>query len=142
MLVTILVHLGTGVLWNWRIDRSYGSERTHLRRLCRSTPRNALIVADAGFTGHACLREVIDSGRHVLVRLAGNTRLLERLTEHKNVVALWPERMQYKYGPLMLRLIRVRDGRGGEVVLGTSVLDPSRLSDRDAAAIFEGWARR
>lgn len=136
MLVTILVHLGAGVLWNWRIARSHGSERTHLRRLCRSTPRNALLVADAGFTGYGCLREVIASGRHVLVRLAGNTRLLSGLTDRDDQAAVWPRGLRGRSGPLVLRLIRVRDGRGGEVVLGTSVLDPSRLSDRDAAAIY------
>lgn len=136
MLATVLVHLGSCVLWNWRIGRSHASERSHLRRLCRSTPRRSLLIADAGFVGFACLREVIGSGRHVLVRLAGNTRVITRLTDREDVVAIWPETEQRRAAPLLLRVIRVRDERGGEVVLGTSVLDPSRLSDGDAAAFY------
>lgn len=136
MLATIIVHLGSCVLWNWRIGKGHASERDHLRRLVGSTPSNALLVADAGFMGFDCLREVIESGRHVLVRLAGNARLIAGLDQRDDVLALWPETARHRAGPLMLRVISVPDGRGGHVMIGTSVLDPSRLSDADAAAFY------
>lgn len=136
MLATILVHLGTCVLWNWRIDTARGSERKQLQRLFGSTPRNSLILGDAGFMGFDCLRAVVGSGRHVLVRLAGNASLITGLTERADVVAAWPKELQHKAEPLLLRIIRVSDGRGGKVVLGTSVLDPERLSNGDAAAFY------
>lgn len=136
MLATILVHLGTCVLWNWRIGRARGSERGHLRRLFRSTPKNALLIADAGFVGFECLREVVKSGRHVLVRLAGNADVISHLDERPDIVALWPKKMQSRSEPLLLRLIRVPDGRGGHLMLGTSVLERERLSDEHAAALY------
>lgn len=136
MLATILVHLGACVLWNWRIAKAHGSERKHLQRLFRSTPRHSLILGDAGFMGFDCLRAVVESGRHVLVRLAGNASLITGLTDREDVVAVWPVDRQRRTPPLLLRIIRVRDGKAGKVVLGTSVLDPERLSDRDAAALY------
>lgn len=135
MLATVLVHLGTSTLWNWRIAGSHASERAHLRRLFRCTPRNALIVADAGFVGYECLREVVAGGRHVLVRLAGNARLISGLDGRPGVHALWPKQAQGRGGPLLLRVIRVRDGVRW-VTLGTSVLEPERLSEADAAAFY------
>lgn len=136
MLATILVHLGTCTLWDWRIGKAHGSERGHLLRLFRSTPKHSLILGDAGFMGFECLGAVVGGGRHVLVRLAGNASLITGLTGRKDVVAVWPAKLQRKAAPLLLRIIRVPDGRGGHVTLGTSVLDPERLSDRDAAALY------
>lgn len=136
MHATILVHLGSCVLWNWRIAHAHGSEREHMRRLVRSTPARSLILADAGLVGHGCLQAVVKGGRHVLVRLAGNARLITGLDQRRDIVALWPEVSRARCEPLMLRMIRVADGKGGEVVLGTSVLEPERLSDRDAAALY------
>lgn len=135
MLATILVHLGSCVLWNWRIGRAQGSERKHLLRLSRSTPKHSLILGDAGFMGFDCLRAVVGGGRHVLVRLAGNASLITGLTERKDVVAVWPVQRQRQAEPLLLRVIHVRDGTH-VITLGTSVLDPERLSDRDAAALY------
>ena len=91
MLATILVHLGSCVLWNWRIGKGHGSERAHLSRLIASTPSNALLVADAGFMGFDCLREVVDAGRHVLVRLAGNARLIAGLDDRNMTTDSWPK---------------------------------------------------
>lgn len=135
MLATILVHLGTCTLWNWRIDKGRGSERKHLGRLFHSSPKHALILGDAGFMGFDCLRAVVESGRHVLVRLAGNASLITGLTDREDVVAVWPVDRQRRMPPLLLRLIRVRDGKH-QITLGTSVLEPERLSDRDAAALY------
>lgn len=134
---TVLVHLGSGLVWDWRLARCDTGERAALRALIGSIPAGALLVADAGFVGHECLKAVVDSGRHVLVRLAGNAVLTTGLTGRRDVVALWPRgRDQRCTTPLLLRVIRVRGRRGAQVVLGTSVLDHARLSDASAAVLY------
>lgn len=135
MLAVILVHLGLGALWDWRVARPDGSERDRWRAMLAGTPRGALLVGDAGFMGLDCLKAVVRGGRHFLVRLAGNARLITGLTDDPGVVAAWPQTRQGE-PPLLLRLIRVPDGKGGEVVLGTSVMDRAGLSDQQAAVFY------
>jgi hypothetical protein len=136
MLVTILMHLGSCTLWNWRIGTVKDHERRHCSRLVGSTPVGCLLVADAGFVGFDCLRGIIAGGRHVLVRLAGNTRLISGLTGRQDVAALWPKTRQRSAAPLLLRVIRIPDGAGGLVLLGTDVLDQKKLSDKHAAEFY------
>src|SRR5439155_2747557 len=50
--VTAVLHLGSGVLWSWRLGGGGASERAHLRRLLATLPRGALLVADAGYVGY------------------------------------------------------------------------------------------
>jgi hypothetical protein len=135
MLAVILVHLGLGVLWDWRVGRGDGSERGRFRAMVSGVPAGALLVGDAGFIGFDCLRSVVAGGRHFLVRLAGNAQLVRGLTADPGVVAVWPKHRQ-KDPPLLMRMIRVADGKGGHVVLGTSVFDAGRLSDEQAAVFY------
>ena len=44
-----------------------------------SLPLNALIAADAGFVGYEFLSSILSSGRHFLVRVGSNVRLLRKL---------------------------------------------------------------
>ena len=70
-------------------------------------PLAALIAADAGFVGYELLRTVIDSGRHVLVRVGSNVRLLKKLgwaKESAGTVYLWPDRAAQKNQPPLARL--------------------------------------
>jgi len=137
ILATMLVHLGSGVVWDWRLTHCNAGERRGMLAMLASLPRGALLVADAGFVGHECLGAVVKSGRHVLVRLAGNAVLTTGLTRRADIVALWPRgRGEARGAPLVLRVVRVRDRKGGEVVLGTSVLDKQRLSDAQAAVFY------
>lgn len=136
IMAIILVHLGSGLVWDWRLSRTDTGERRGMPAMLASLPGNALVVADAGFAGYECLRTVVKSGRHVLVRLAGNVTLVTGLSPRADRVALWPKHHQPRGGPLWLRVIRVKDGRGGEVVLGTSVLEKERLSDEQAAVFY------
>jgi hypothetical protein len=134
---TVLVHLGSGLLWDWRLSRGASGERRGMLGMLRSMPEGSLLVADAGFVGYDCLRAVVGSGRHILVRLAGNATLIRGLSGRKDVVALWPQQRDRRGAPpLWLRVITVRDARGGTLVLGTSVLEPERLSDEQAAAFY------
>jgi hypothetical protein len=137
MLATVLVHLGLGVLWNWRIGVGGASERQHMRRLAASTPANALLVGDAGFMGYEHLHAILAGGRHFLVRLLANAELIMELSERPDIVALWPKNQQRRSSPpLWIRVIRVRDAKGKEVVLGTSVLDPALLSETQASVFY------
>lgn len=143
MLTTILVHMGLGVLWNWRVGRAGkcergggADERGHMRRLAASVPRGALLVGDAGFIGFEFLRSITAGGREFLIRLASNAELIVELTDRPDVVALWPKSRQRDTLPLWVRVIRLTDDKGREVVLGTSVLDPVRLTDEQAGVFY------
>jgi hypothetical protein len=100
-----------------------------------------VIAADAGFVGYDCLRTVIDSGRHVLVRVGSNVRLLRKLgrvKESPGTVYLWPVRAaQQRQPPLILRLV-VAVGGKYPVYLLTNI-PASRLSD---AQVIDVYRRR
>jgi hypothetical protein len=139
MLVTMLVHLGMGALWNWRVGptgKGGPDERGHMRRLASSTPAGALLVGDAGFMGYDFLRAIVMGGREFLVRLAGNAELITELSDRPDVAAIWPKGRQRDMPPLWVRIIRLRDQKQGEVILATSVLDPARLNDEQAGVFY------
>lgn len=138
--LTMTLHLATGLCWSWKIGKANSDERGHLGRMLDGLPGNALLVADAGYTGYELWKRLTDSGRSILIRVGANVRLLRDLgcevKEHEGVVYLWPQRRrQAGEPPLVLRLIRLHDGRK-EVVLITDVLDDSRLTDKQAAGFY------
>ena len=99
-----------------------------------------LLVADAGYSGYDLWRGLIDSGRSILIRAGSNVHLLTKLgyavAEHQGIVYLWPDqRRRGGQPPLVLRLIRLHDGRKS-IDLITNVLDPRKLSDQQAASIY------
>jgi hypothetical protein len=134
MLTLLLVHLGTMLPWGYRVGGASDSERALLRAELGTLPENALLVADAGFTGFALLSELRQRGVHFLVRVGRGTRLLRGLghfrREGKQTVYLWPDGA-HRHPPLVLRLIRV-----GSVWLITSVTDAQRLSRKAAAELY------
>src|SRR6202521_611427 len=50
--LTVLWHIGSGLLWDWRTGASDSSERQHLEAMLGSLPAGTLLTADAGFVGY------------------------------------------------------------------------------------------
>ena len=137
--LTTMWHIGTGLPWDWRVGPGDSSERTHLLQMLAGLPAGALVTADGGFVGYDGLRKIIDSGRHVLLRVGGNVRLLKNLgfaRESAGTVYLWPDRVSRRgLHPLVLRMVVVEGGKGS-VYLVTSILSPDALSDRQLVDIY------
>ena len=139
-LLTLLFHVGTGLPWSYVRGKATDSERSHLLQMLETLPKNAMLLADAGFTGYDLLAGVIKSGRQFLIRIGANVRLLKKLgyaREHDGTVYLWPDKKQRtKQRPLVLRLITAGDGRK-KIYLLTSVRDQRKLSDAAAAKLYK-----
>jgi hypothetical protein len=139
MWLTTMWHVGTGLPWDWRLGPSGSSERDHLRAMIAALPPGALVTADAGFVGYAYWKAVRDSGRHLLIRVGANVRLLKALgyaRERAGLVYLWPDREASRSEPpLVLRLVVATGGRH-PVYLVTSVLDAEVLSDEQVIRIY------
>lgn len=141
--VTLLMHLPTGLLWNWRQGSADESERGQLRAMLDDLPERTLLVADAGFTGFDLLWELHGRGHVFLVRCGSNVRLLvddpgwrADVQIRSKTVYLWPDREQAQGGlPLCLRLIVVKK-RGKSVYLLTNALESTRLSHATARQIY------
>jgi Transposase DDE domain len=139
MWLTTMYHVGTGLPWDWRTGPSDSSERDHLKQMIKALPADALVTADAGFVGYEYWKALLDSGRHFLIRVGANVRLLRGLgyvKEKNGLVYLWPDREAARnQPPLVLRLVVARGGRH-PVYLVTSVLDEERLSDKQVVEIY------
>ena len=137
--LTTMWHAGTGLPWDWRLGPSDSSERAHLMEMLGDLPVNALVVADAGFVGYEYWKAILDGGRHFVIRVGGNVKLLKRLgvaRESEQTVYLWPDKNAKKNDPpLVLRLIVVHDGKQAWYLV-TSVLAKSALSDRQIAQVY------
>ena len=136
--LTSILHVGTGLIWDWRRGGGKEAERNHLRQMIATLPPKAMLLADAGFTGYTLLSELLAGGRSFIIRAAGNVGLLKKLgfsiREHDGIVYLWPLRHRHRE-PLVLRLVVVHDGRKA-VYLLTSVLAESSLSDRQVGEMY------
>jgi hypothetical protein len=139
MWLTTMYHVGTGLPWDWRIGPSDSSERDHLLQMIGALPAGAMVTADAGFVGYGHWKALIESGRHLLIRVGANVRLLKNLgyVKGKNgLVYLWPDREAARHQPpLVLRLVVARGGKH-PVYLVTSVLDEVTLPGAQVVAIY------
>lgn len=139
MWLTTLYHLGTSLPWDWRTGPSDSSERDHCLQMIDALPESALITADAGFAGYHVWRTLIASGRHLLIRVGSNVRLLKKLgayQETRGRVYLWPDREAARHQPpLVLRLVVAHGGRH-PVYLVTSVLEETALSDQQVVETY------
>ena len=139
--LTLLWHVGLRMPWAFKIGPSYSSERSHLLELVGSLqlPQNTLICGDAGFVGYDFWKSIDQAGHRFLCRVGSNCSFLKQLghvRERDGIVYCWPEKMQRrKLPPLVLRLIRLHDGRG-DVYLVTNELNVRRLSDASASQIY------
>jgi DDE family transposase len=141
--VTTLLHLPTGVVWEYMTGPARSSERHHVRQMLPTLPKNTLLIADAGFTGYDLLTMIQASGHSFLIRVGANVRLLLKLgyalEERDGTVYLWPDELQKKNKqkpPLVLRLITLCDGRNRRMHLLTNVHDESRLSEAAACEFY------
>jgi hypothetical protein len=137
-LVTTVLHVGSGLIWDWRRGTGKAAERNHLRDMIATLPAGSLLLADAGFTGYDLLKELIATGRSFVIRAGAHVSLLTHLGyavgEHDGIVYLWPQAKRDRE-PLILRMVVVNDGRRG-VYLLTNVLDESRLADSQVARMY------
>ncbi|MBE3097354.1 MAG: IS4 family transposase [Planctomycetes bacterium] len=140
LFLTMILHMGTGLPWAFRIGPGTDSERNHLRDLQGLLPPRALLVADAGFVGYDLLGAILRGGNQFLIRVGHNVTLLRELgfarVQADNTVYLWPDKHRKKdLPPLVLRLVELHDGRK-PVFLLTSVLDDTALSDQQAGVLY------
>jgi hypothetical protein len=139
--LTSIVHLATGLPWDFRVGPGTDAERAHLRDMLDELPQNSLLTADAGFIGYELCGEMNERRQRFLLRVGGNVHLLRELGEEYeirgNKVYLWPGKQQDRNAPpIQLRLIVVRKPGKQPVYLVTNVLDPDELSDEEAAEIY------
>lgn len=139
LFVTTLLHMGTGVPWDFRIGPGTASERRHLEEMLPELPPQSLVVADAGFTGYEFYRRIRAAKQRFWLRVGSNVHLLKELgyieQEGRDTVYLWPERNGNER-PVVLRLIACRDGKK-KMYLVTNVLDPKALTEQSAAVFYE-----
>jgi hypothetical protein len=139
LFLTTLWHMGTGLPWDFRIGPGTDSERRHLEDMLPSLPPNALVVADAGFTGYDLYRRLLAAEQNFLIRVGANVHLLQKLgyVEHEgpDTVYLWPEKHWHE-PPVTLRLLERRQGKK-KMYLVTNVLDKKALSLKNAAMLYE-----
>jgi hypothetical protein len=139
LFVTTLLHMGTGVPWDFRIGPGTASERRHLEEMLADLPPQSLVVADAGFTGYAFYRRILAAQQSFLVRVGSNVHLLRELgyfeREGRDTVYLWPEHHRDQ-APVVLRLIERCDGKKKRYLV-TNVLDKKALSDKSVGVLYE-----
>jgi len=141
--LTALVHLRLGVPWAWRWGKGTASERGHLIHLLPQLPRQALIVADAGYVGFALAQALVAAETAFLIRMSSVATLyltetvpLERFRE--GLCYYWPGLAQRRHQqPVRVRLLRVRSPqKGADVWLLTNVLSARRLSVAQAGQFY------
>lgn len=137
--LTTLWHAATGLPWSWRIDASYIGERAQLRDMLAELPVGAVAAGDAGLVGYDLIRDAQAGGRHMLIRVGSNVRLLTKLgyaREHAGIVYLWPDKaMKKPLPPLVLRLVVSHNGRH-PVYLVTTLLDHADCPDDEIVAMY------
>lgn len=140
LFLTTLWHMGTGLPWDYRIGPGTASERHHLRDMLGDLPANALVVADAGFTGYELLSAIGQAGHGFLVRVGSNVHLLKELGyvewQNPSTVYLWPEGCRQDKPPVVLRLLVLRRGRQ-QMHLVTNVHAEETLTQEQAALLYE-----
>lgn len=138
--LTVLYHLTLGLPWDFRFGAGIESERSHFSAMLDDLPPDALLVADAGFIGDELCRRLETRSLAFLFRVGGNIRLLTELGAKCEIagetVYLWTDQAQRTgQPPLVLRLITLGPPEKC-VYLVTNVLDPQRLSVRQAAEFY------
>lgn len=139
--LTTLFHAGSGLIWDFRRGGACSSERAHLLEMLDDLPPQALLLADAGFTGYEFFQKVMQGGRSFVVRVGSNVKLLLKLgwccEEREGIVYLWPHKAQKrKQPPLVLRLITLIDGRNRRIDLLSNLLDEKVLPESTALALY------
>lgn len=140
--VTALVLLPVGLLWSWSVGPGNAAEHEQLRQLLPTLPRCALLVADACYLGYDLYWDILRAKADFLIRTSSRAYLYTEQHEplkrfRESIVYLWPTKEQNRNPPLKLRLIRIRaKKKRHDVWLLTSVLDPARLSRKQAGELY------
>jgi hypothetical protein len=142
MVLTSLFHLGSGLPWSFTRGHARSSERRHLMGLLCTLPSDALLLADAGFTGYCLWERIHRARRSFLIRVGGNVSLIRGLgvkmqSGVDGLVWVWPaDRQKKRQPPLALRLVTLADGRDRTMSLLTNVLDPALLPDASVRRLY------
>ena len=138
--LTLFWHVGLGLPWAWKTGSVDSSERAHMLEMLGILPENSMIVADAGFVGYDNWQAVQEAGHSFVIRVGANVKLLKKLgyaRQSGDRVYLWPDAARKKkQPPMVLRLITVHNGKH-PIHLVTNVLSQKKLSDRNAAKIYQ-----
>jgi hypothetical protein len=140
MWLTTMLHLGTGLPWDWRVGPSTSSERTHALEMLSDLPESALLAGDAGFIGYDFARTVLNSGRNLLVRVGANVRLLRKLgyvRESEGTVYVWPDAAARKQQPPLVFRLVIAHGPRHPIYLITSVLSSTHLTNQQVFEIYK-----
>lgn len=142
MSLTMIMHLGTKLPWDFRLGPGTESERSHVYAMVDDLPTGSLLVADAGFVGYDFCLSLINGQQPFLLRVGTGTTLykeLEGSAENEDLVYLWPRDCE-RAGrpPIKLRLLIIHDVAKQPIYLVTSVLEAHRLSDEDMFEIYDG----
>ena len=141
---TTVLHIGTGLPWDFEVGPGLESERRQFDRLLQSLPDEAMVVADAGFISFALCQSLMRSNRSFVFRVAANMRLVEGLSSNCpnmeytagcDLTCLWPKEDSDQQ-PVLLRRVTVLNAVGQPVVLVTNVLETNKLSDADLLQIY------
>jgi hypothetical protein len=139
--LTLIWHMGLKMPWCWKTGPSTACERHHLQDMLETQvfPSDTLFCGDAGFVGYPLWTALLDRGRHFLIRVGSNVRLLRNLghaRQRNGLVYLWPDTARrQKQPPLQLRLIEFQGPRG-KVYLVTSILSQRELSLNQAMQLY------
>jgi hypothetical protein len=142
MVLTTVFHLGSGLPWSFTRGHARSSERRHLMGLLCTLPPDALLLADAGFTGYCLWERIHRARRSFLIRVGGNVSLIRGLgvkmqSGVDGLVWVWPaDRQKKRQPPLALRLVTLADGRNRTMSLLTNVLDPALLPDASVRRLY------
>jgi len=140
MWLTMMWHVGTGLPWDWRRGPADSSEREDMLSMIEKLPAGSLVTADAGFVGYEYWKALVNSGRHFVIRVGANVRLLKNLgyfRRKKDLVYLWPDRAaKDKQEPLVLRMTRFQTTKQ-TVWIVSDVLDEKKLSDAQLVEIYK-----
>src|SRR4051794_31850739 len=116
--VTAFVHLGSGLLWSWRVGKGDADERLHLRQMLSLLPAGALVGADAAYMGYDLARAILRHEQSFLLRMSSKVRLYaldETPIEdwQEGPVYYWPETIRNQGQPPSPRESR-RLGNAGD----------------------------
>jgi hypothetical protein len=147
LLAVTAVSLQTGLLQDWEIAGGNASEPELAAAIIKRLPPEALVVKDAGKVSYTWFKELLESGRHILMRVGADFNLwAEQLNAtlcEGGAVWLYPASAG-KQAPLRLRLIAVsvpRKKRKGtkqrlRIIYLLTDLSEAELSDREAGRLY------
>lgn len=138
-MLTMILHLGTGLPWAWKRGSGTSSERRHFQQMLQLLPAGAWLLADAGFPGHALLSEMKKRKLQFILRVGSNMTLLEQLYGaecKKDRVWLWPDTQRRKgTTPLELRLVKAQQKKQ-TIYLLVSELNPEKISKQEVLQLY------